>query len=122
MQSHHNSDLFSSIFLFFMAGLCEIGGGYIVWVWVRDDMGWIYGILGGFILFVYGVIPTFQNSPNFHRIYAAYGGYFIVMSLLWGWFFDGVQPDRYDIIGGSVALIGIGIIYYVPRGGKTIRS
>jgi len=82
MQSHHNSDLFSSIFLFFMAGLCEIGGGYIVWIWLRDDMGWIYGILGGFILFVYGVIPTFQKSPNFHRIYAVYGRYFIVMSLL----------------------------------------
>ena len=119
------SKLFLSVLLFLLAGLFEIGGGYLVWLWLREDFGWMYGILGGFILFVYGIIPTFQPSTHFHRIYAAYGGFFIVMSLLWGWFFEGIRPDIYDIIGGSIALLGVLIIYYVPRkkkGGKTIRQ
>ncbi|MGD1835127.1 MAG: YnfA family protein [Nitrososphaeraceae archaeon] len=119
------SKLFLSIFLFLLAGLFEIGGGYLVWLWLREDFGWTYGILGGFILFVYGIIPTFQSSSHFHRIYAAYGGFFIVLSLLWGWFFEGIRPDLYDIIGASIALIGVAIIYYIPRkkkGGKTIRQ
>ena len=64
---------------FFLAGLCEIGGGYLVWLWLREDMSWILGGIGGFILFVYSIIPTFQSS-HFHRTYAAYGGIFIVFS------------------------------------------
>ena len=62
-----------SLFFFFIAGLCEIGGGYLVWLWLREDMSWIFGAIGGFILFLYGIVPTFQPS-HFHRIYAAYGG------------------------------------------------
>jgi small multidrug resistance family-3 protein len=71
-----------SLFFFFLAGLCEIGGGYLVWLWLREDMSWIYGIIGGFVLFLYGIVPTFQPS-YFHRIYAAYGGIFIIIALLW---------------------------------------
>ena len=73
-----------TLFLFFLAGLFEIGGGYLVWLWLRENMSWMIGALGGFVLFLYGVIPTFQPS-HFHRVYAAYGGIFIIMSLLWGW-------------------------------------
>lgn len=54
-------------------------------------MSWILGVLGGFVLFAYGIVPTFQPS-QFHRIYAAYGGIFIVMALLWGWTFQGTRP------------------------------
>ena len=111
-----------TLLLFFLAGVCEIGGGYLVWLWLRDDMGWYLGLLGGFILFLYAIIPTFQPS-HFHRIYAAYGGIFIIMSVLWGWIFEGIAPDRYDIIGTVVAIIGVAIIYYMPRKdekGKTI--
>ncbi len=73
-----------TLFFFIIAGLCEIGGGYLVWLWLRDGMSWILGVLGGFVLFLYGVVPTFQPS-HFHRIYAAYGGIFIVMAVVWGW-------------------------------------
>lgn len=72
-----------SLLLFFLAEIFEIGGGYLVWLWIRESMGWMYGALGGFVLFLYGIVPTFQ-STHFHRIYAAYGGIFIVMALLWG--------------------------------------
>jgi small multidrug resistance family-3 protein len=76
-----------TLFFFFLAGLCEIGGGYLVWLWLREDMSWILGAIGGFILILYGIVPTFQPSYFFHRIYAAYGGIFIVMALLWGLIF-----------------------------------
>lgn len=81
-----------SLFFFFIAGLCEIGGGYLVWLWLRDDMSWVLGAIGGFVLFLYGIVPTLQPS-YFHRIYAAYGGVFIVMALLWGMLFENVIPD-----------------------------
>ena len=103
-----------TLFFFFLAGLFEIGGGYLVWLWLREGMNWMIGILGGFVLFLYGIVPTFQPS-HFHRIYAAYGGIFIIMSLLWGWIFEGIHPDRYDIIGTIIAVIGVIIIYYMPR-------
>jgi small multidrug resistance family-3 protein len=106
-----------TLLFFFMAGLCEIGGGYLVWLWLRDNMSWILGGLGGFVLFLYGIVPTFQPS-HFHRIYAAYGGIFIVMSILWGWIFRGVVPDFFDILGTAIALCGVFMIYYMPRKGE----
>lgn len=103
-----------SIFFFFLAGLCEIGGGYLVWLWLRESYSWIFGVLGGFVLFLYGVIPTFQKA-HFSRTYAAYGGIFIIMAIAWGYFFEGVIPDMYDIIGTIIASIGVIIIFYYPR-------
>ena len=106
-----------TLFFFFIAGLCEIGGGYLVWLWLRDGMSWMLGAVGGFVLFLYGVVPTFQPS-HFHRIYAAYGGVFIVMAVFWGWIFEGIAPDTYDVIGTLVTVAGVIIIYYVPRKGE----
>lgn len=103
-----------SLFIFFLAGLCEIGGGYLVWLSVKEEKPVWYGILGGIILVGYGIVATFQTA-NFARTYATYGGIFIVMSLLWAYFFDGFIPDKYDIIGTVVALIGVCIICYAPR-------
>jgi small multidrug resistance family-3 protein len=106
--------ILTSVIFFHLAGLCEIGGGYLVWLWLREDMSWLLGVLGAFVLFAYGIVPTFQPS-HFHRIYSAYGGIFIVMALAWGWLFLGARPDMYDIIGASVSLIGVVIIFYMPR-------
>ncbi|CAN5594188.1 YnfA family protein [soil metagenome] len=103
-----------SIFFFFLAGVCEIGGGYLVWLWLRESYSWIFGMLGGFVLFLYGVVPTFQKA-HFHRTYAAYGGIFIIMAIGWGYFFEGVVPDTYDIVGTIIASIGVVIIFYYPR-------
>ncbi|QLH09375.1 YnfA family protein [Candidatus Nitrosotenuis sp. DW1] len=108
----------ASLLLFFIAGLCEIGGGYLVWMWLRHDMSWLLGAAGGLVLFLYGIVPTFQKT-HFHRIYAAYGGVFIVMSILWGWWIDGTAPDTYDVVGTVIAVIGVLIIFYVPRKGES---
>lgn len=71
-------------------------------------------VIGGVVLVLYGVVPTLQPA-HFGRVYAAYGGVFIVLSILWGWKIDNIAPDAYDIIGGLVALVGVGIIMYWPR-------
>ncbi|MEX2594738.1 MAG: YnfA family protein [Anditalea sp.] len=106
--------ILKSIFIFILAGLCEIGGGYLVWLWLREGKSLWLGILGGLLLFGYGIAATFQPA-HFGRVYAAYGGIFIVMAIIWGWKVDGVVPDKYDLIGGVIALIGMGIIMYAPR-------
>jgi len=108
-----------TVFFFILAGLFEIGGGYLIWLWLRESYSWVIGAVGGLVLFLYGVVPTFQPS-HFHRIYAAYGGVFIIMALFWGWTFDGMRPDMFDWIGASIALVGVGVIFYWPREGEKI--
>jgi len=103
-----------SIFYFLVAGLCEIGGGYLVWLWLREGKSLWYGVLGAIILVLHGIIPTVQPA-HFGRVYAAYGGVFIVLSLLWGWQVDHVAPDEFDLIGACLALLGVAIIMYWPR-------
>ena len=65
-------EILKSISIFIIAGLCEIGGGYLVWLWLKDGKSFWYGIVGGFILVLYGVVATWQTS-NFARVYATYG-------------------------------------------------
>lgn len=106
-----------SLLLFLLAGLCEIGGGYLVWLWLRDGRALWIGALGGLILFLYGVVPTLQpKDAPFGRVYAAYGGVFVALSLLWGWRIDGIRPDRFDLLGGAIAIVGVAVIMYAPRG------
>jgi small multidrug resistance family-3 protein len=92
----------------------EIGGGYLIWLCLREDRSWILGIIGGLILFLYGVVPTLQPS-HFGRVYAAYGGIFIVSSIIWGLTIDKKRPDRYEILGSLIAFMGAVIIFYAPR-------
>ena len=64
---------------------------------------------------LYGVVATLQTA-SFARVYATYGGFFIVLSLLWAYKFDGYIPDKFDIIGALIALVGVCVIYFTPRG------
>lgn len=103
-----------SLALFLIAGVCEIGGGWLIWKWVRNGRpGW-WGLVGAVVLILYGVIPTFQAS-HFGRIYAVYGGFFIVLALTWGWLFDGSRPDAPECIGAGIALAGVCVMMYWPR-------
>ena len=103
-----------SVLLFLVAGGCEIGGGWLIWKWLRDGRSPWWGLVGGVVLILYGIIPTFQAS-HFGRVYAVYGGFFIALSLVWGWYFDGNRPDRFDVIGAGVALVGVVVMMYWPR-------
>ncbi len=104
-----------SLLLFALAGLAEIGGGYLVWQWLRNDAAAWVGLAGAIALVIYGVIPTYQKADSFGRIYAAYGGVFVVLSLLWGWGLDGQRPDRWDVAGAIIVSVGVGLIYFAPR-------
>ncbi|PKN61582.1 MAG: YnfA family protein [Deltaproteobacteria bacterium HGW-Deltaproteobacteria-15] len=100
--------------LFIVAGICEIGGGYLVWLWLRNEKSLLLGLVGGVVLFLYGIIPTLQPA-HFGRVYAAYGGVFVVLSIAWGWLIDKRMPDRFDLIGGFICVIGVIVIMYWPR-------
>jgi small multidrug resistance family-3 protein len=104
-----------SIGLFAAAGLAEIGGGYLIWRWLREGASWPVGLAGAVILVGYGIIPTLQSSADFGRIYAAYGGVFVIMSLLWGWAVDGHRPDSFDWIGAAIVAAGVAVIFFGPR-------
>ena len=104
-----------SIALFVVAAVAEIGGAYLVWLGIKEDKGLALVALGAMALTLYGVLAAFQPSHEFGRVLAAYGGVFIVGSLLWGVVFDGFQPDRFDIAGAAVCLVGVGVIMYAPR-------
>ena len=108
-------DAIRAVALFVAAGVAEIGGGYLVWRWLREGSSWWIGCLGALILVGYGVIPTLQRHSNFGRVYAAYGGVFVVMSLLWGWAIDSNRPDRYDWIGATIVSIGVAVLFFAPR-------
>lgn len=103
-----------SLFLFLLAGICEIGGGYLIWLWLKEGKPLSFGILGGAILILYGVVATWQTA-SFGRVYAAYGGIFIAMALVWAWQVDGFKPDKWDVIGAAIAITGACIILYAPR-------
>jgi small multidrug resistance family-3 protein len=101
-----------SIALFAAAALAEIGGAYLVWIGLREDRGLLYAVVGVVALGVYGVVATYQPDANFGRVLAAYGGVFIVGSLIWGVIFDGFRPDRYDLTGAALCLAGVAVIMY----------
>jgi len=103
-----------SIILFFVAALFEIGGAYLVFRWIKEKKTLLMGLVGGIVLFLYGVIQTFQVA-GFGRVYAAYGGIFVITTLVWGAVVDRKTPDKYDVIGMLTILLGVAIIFFVPR-------
>ena len=107
-------DSITSLGIFFFAAVLEISGGYLIWRWLKNHQGKIIGVIGGLILFSYGVIMTLQPE-NFGKVYATYGGIFVVSSLLWGYWIDKKKPDKFEILGSVIVLIGIAIMFYFPR-------
>ena len=105
--------------LFFAAGVLEIGGGWMWWQALREGKPWWYALIGSAMLCLYGVVPTFQpqtaGTEDFGRVYAAYGCWFILLSLAWGWAVDGNRPDAGDGIGAGLAAVGAVVITFYPR-------
>ncbi len=101
--------------LFGLAALAEIGGAWLIWQGVRENRGLLWVGAGIVALGAYGLIAALQPDPNFGRILAAYGGVFVVGSLAWGVVVDGFRPDRFDVIGASICLVGASIIVLAPR-------
>jgi small multidrug resistance family-3 protein len=108
-------DVLRSIPLFVLAAVAEIGGAWLVWQGVREQRGLAWIGAGVIALGLYGFVATLQPDAHFGRILAAYGGVFVAGSLAWGMAFDGFKPDRWDIAGALVCLLGVSLIMYAPR-------
>jgi small multidrug resistance family-3 protein len=104
-----------SIALFLLAALLEIGGAWLVWQGLREHRGWAWVGAGMVALALYGMVATLQPDAAFGRVLAAYGGVFIAGSLVWGAVADGFRPDRWDVAGSLVCLVGVALIMYAPR-------
>ena len=101
--------------LFLLAAVAEIGGAWLVWQGVRESRGLLWVLGGVLALAAYGFVATLQPDPHFGRLLAAYGGVFVAGSLAWGVVADGFRPDRYDLAGAAVCLLGVGVIMFAPR-------
>jgi small multidrug resistance family-3 protein len=104
-----------SIILFGLAAVAEIGGAWLVWQGVREQRGLLWIGAGVLALGAYGFVATLQPDAEFGRILAAYGGVFVAGSLVWGMVVDGFRPDRYDVGGAVICLLGVAVIMYAPR-------
>lgn len=105
-----------SVALFALAAVAEIGGAWLIWQGVREHRGLLWVGAGVVALGLYGFVATLQADANFGRILAAYGGVFVAGSLAWGMVVDGFRPDRYDVLGAAVCLVGVAVIMFSPRG------
>jgi small multidrug resistance family-3 protein len=105
-----------SLSLFVVAAVAEIGGAWLIWQGVREHRGALFVGAGVLALGLYGFVATVQPDPHFGRILAAYGGVFVVGSLVWGIVLDGFRPDRWDVAGAVICLLGVLVIMYAPRG------
>ena len=104
-----------TLLLFLLAAVAEIGGAWLVWQGVREHKGLLWVGAGIVALAAYGFAATLQPDANFGRILAAYGGVFVAGSLAWGVALDGFRPDRYDLAGAAICLLGVGVIMFAPR-------
>ena len=102
-------------FAYIGAALAEIAGCFAFWAWLRLDKSpwWLVPGIASLCLFAW--LLTLVDAEHAGRTYAAYGGVYIMAALLWLWAAEGVQPDRYDLIGSAVALAGAAIILWGPR-------
>jgi small multidrug resistance family-3 protein len=105
-----------SVLLFIAAAVAEIGGAWLVWQGLREHRGLLWIGAGLLALGLYGFVIALQPEAHFGRIMAAYGGVFIAGAFVWGYFVDGFRPDRWDLLGAAVCLVGVAMIMYAPRG------
>jgi small multidrug resistance family-3 protein len=104
-----------TIVLFIVAAVAEIGGAWLVWQGTREHRGLVFAGAGIVALAAYGFVATLQDENEFGRILAAYGGIFVAGSLAWGMVADGFEPDRFDLVGAALCLVGVGVMMFAPR-------
>lgn len=103
--------------VYVLAALAEIGGCFAFWAWLRLDRSALWALPGLLLLSAFAFLLTRIDVALAGRAYAAYGGIYIATSLVWLWVVEGARPDRWDLIGAVVCLVGTAIILFGPRAG-----
>ena len=104
-----------TVLLFLLAAVAEIGGAWLIWQGVREGRGAGYVAAGALALVGYGFVATLQPVAHFGRVLAAYGGVFVAGSLAWAAVADGYRPDRADLLGAGICLLGVAVIMFGRR-------
>ena len=104
-----------SVALYIAAAVAEIGGCYAFWAWLRLDKPAVWAVAGIAALVAFAWLLTLVEVEHAGRAYAVYGGIYIAATLVWLRVVEGFAPDRWDLIGGAVALLGAAIILWGPR-------
>ncbi len=107
--------MYTSVVFYLGAAIAEIAGCFAFWAWLKLDKSVLWVIPGMISLAAFAFFLTRIDTAYAGRTYAAYGGVYIVSSLLWLWAIEGQKPDQWDVAGGSIALIGAAIILWAPR-------
>ncbi|QCE33037.1 YnfA family protein [Acetobacteraceae bacterium] len=110
-----NSLLFQTLLVYLFAGITEIGGCFSFFLWAKEEKSPYWIIVGTTSLILFAWILTKIPLENAGRTYAAYGGIYILCSLLWLWGIEHIRPDKWDILGLCFCLLGAAIIFYAPH-------
>ena len=105
----------ATIFIYTGAALAEIAGCFAFWAWMRQGASALWLLPGLVSLAAFAWLLTLAPSDYAGRAYAAYGGVYIVASLVWLWIVEGLRPDRFDLAGGAICLAGAAVILFGPR-------
>jgi len=104
-----------SVVIFAGAAIAEIAGCFAFWAWLKLGKSVWWLVPGIIFLTIFALLLTRIDAAFAGRTYAAYGGVYIAASLSWLWFFEGQRPDRWDLIGALICLVGAAIILLGPR-------
>ena len=105
----------ATLALYALTALLEIAGCFAFWAWLRLDRSDWWAVAGTASLVLFAVLLTRADSAYAGRAFAAYGGVYIASSLVWLWTIESTPPDRWDIAGGAIALMGAALILWGPR-------
>ncbi len=111
--------VFMTALIYVGAAVAEIAGSFAFWAWLRLDKSILWVLPGIVSLIIFAALLTRIDAAFAGRAFAAYGGVYIMASLAWLWRIEGMRPDRWDLIGGAICLIGAAVIIFGPRGAVT---
>ena len=104
-----------SVVAYAFAAIAEIAGCFAFWAWMRKGASAWWLLPGMVSLAIFAYLLTLIDSAFAGRAYAAYGGVYIAAALAWLWAIEGSRPDRWDIVGAALCLLGAGVILFGPR-------